>query len=73
MLATTSKPKVDVLKSNEFNGMRSAKVVEKFLWGMEQYFHAKGIIDDATKVNIAIMYFTNVSLLWWHHRSIDER
>lgn len=30
-------------------------------------------MDDATKVNIIAMYFTDATLLWWHHRSIDER
>ncbi|KAA3461249.1 reverse transcriptase [Gossypium australe] len=49
VLATTPKPKVEVPKMKEFNGMRSAKDVDYFLWGIEQYFRAKGILDDATK------------------------
>ncbi|KAH1072521.1 hypothetical protein J1N35_024849 [Gossypium stocksii] len=49
VLAATPKLKLDVLKPKEFNGMRSAKDVDKFLWGMAQYFHSKGIIDDASK------------------------
>ncbi|MBA0628934.1 hypothetical protein Godav_023564 [Gossypium davidsonii] len=45
-------------------------IVEK---RMEQYFCAKGITDDATKVNTTTMYFTTIALLWWHHRSVDEK
>ncbi|KAK5774812.1 hypothetical protein PVK06_042671 [Gossypium arboreum] len=58
VLAATPKLNVDVSKPKEFNGMRSAKDVDKFLWGMGQYFHAKRTIDDATKRR---------------HRSIDEK
>ncbi|KAH1082047.1 hypothetical protein J1N35_021808 [Gossypium stocksii] len=32
-----------------------------------------GIEDDATKVNIASIYFTDVALLWWRRRLIDEK
>ncbi|MBA0744609.1 hypothetical protein Gogos_007224 [Gossypium gossypioides] len=32
---------------------------------MENYFHAKGIVDDAVKVNTASMFLTNIALLWW--------
>ncbi|KAK5775194.1 hypothetical protein PVK06_043063 [Gossypium arboreum] len=41
MLATAPKHKVDVLKLKEFMGMRSARFVDNFLWGMEKYFCAK--------------------------------
>ncbi|KAH1113655.1 hypothetical protein J1N35_007033 [Gossypium stocksii] len=36
-----------VLKPKEFVGTRSACDVDNFLWRMENYFHAKGIVDDA--------------------------
>lgn len=32
-----------------------------------------GTNDDATKVDIASMYFIGVTHLWWHSRSIDEK
>ncbi|MBA0582061.1 hypothetical protein Gorai_024213, partial [Gossypium raimondii] len=32
-----------------------------------------GIEDDATKVNIVAIYFTNVTLLWWCRKSTDEK
>ncbi|MBA0620195.1 hypothetical protein Godav_005956 [Gossypium davidsonii] len=40
--------KVDVLNPKEFIGTRSARYVDNFLWRMEKYFCAKGIMDDAT-------------------------
>ncbi|MBA0880540.1 hypothetical protein Goshw_011999, partial [Gossypium schwendimanii] len=38
-----------VPKSKEFAGTRSACDVDNFLWRMEHYFRAKGIVDDAIK------------------------
>ncbi|MFQ6645031.1 hypothetical protein Gotur_019196 [Gossypium turneri] len=53
----------DVPKPKEFVGTRSACDVNNFLWRMEHYFHAKGIVDDADKVNIASMFLTDIALL----------
>ncbi|MBA0561639.1 hypothetical protein Golob_018447 [Gossypium lobatum] len=32
---------------------------------MENYFRAKGIMDGAVKVNIASMFLTDITFLWW--------
>ncbi|MBA0612516.1 hypothetical protein Godav_013112, partial [Gossypium davidsonii] len=73
-LATVaSKPSVDVPKPNEFKGTRSIRDVDNFLWGIEQYFRAKGIMEDVTKVTTAAMYLIDVALLWWRRRSTDVR
>ncbi|KAK5842759.1 hypothetical protein PVK06_005150 [Gossypium arboreum] len=63
----------DVLKSKEFAGTRSAYDVDNFLWRIENYFHAKGILDDAVKVNTASMFITNIALLWWRGRITGKR
>ncbi|KAH1073345.1 hypothetical protein J1N35_025673 [Gossypium stocksii] len=63
VLTAAPKPKVDIPKPKEFKRIRSTKDVDNFLCGMEQYFHAKGIMDDTTNVNIVVMYFTDVTLL----------
>ncbi|KAK8359086.1 hypothetical protein V6Z12_A04G071500 [Gossypium hirsutum] len=73
LAAVAPKPSVDVPKPKEFKGTRSTRDVDNFLWGVEQYFCAKGITDDATKVIIAAMYLTDVALLCWHRRSTDVR
>ena len=73
VLAVTSKHRIEIPKPKEFKGTRSAKDLDNFLWGMEQYFRAMGIEDDATKVNTGSMYFTDVALLWWHRRCNNEK
>ncbi|MFQ6653666.1 hypothetical protein Gotur_024943, partial [Gossypium turneri] len=40
---------------------------------MEHYFRAKGIVDDADKVNTASMFLTDIALLWWRGRTTDKR
>ncbi|KAL3524836.1 hypothetical protein ACH5RR_013208 [Cinchona calisaya] len=62
----------DAPKPKEFNGHREAKVVDNFLWSMEQYFRNARIRIDEQKVNLASSYLTDYALLWWRHRS-DNR
>ncbi|MBA0852323.1 hypothetical protein Goshw_003946, partial [Gossypium schwendimanii] len=40
---------------------------------MENYFHAKGIVDDAVKVNTASIFLTDIVLLWWQCKTTDKR
>ncbi|MFQ6640103.1 hypothetical protein Gotur_015263 [Gossypium turneri] len=63
----------DVPKPKEFAGTRSACDVDNLLWRMEHYFRAKGIMDDAVKVNTASMFLTDIVLLWWRGRTTDKR
>ena len=44
--------RVDVPKPKPFTGSRSAKDVDNFVWGMEQYFRVAGTTEDA-KVSTA--------------------
>ncbi|MBA0877119.1 hypothetical protein Goshw_022262 [Gossypium schwendimanii] len=55
----------DVPKPKEFVGIMSVCDVENFLWMMENYFRAKGIVDDVVKVNTDSMFLTDIALLWW--------
>ncbi|MFQ6630505.1 hypothetical protein Gotur_009118 [Gossypium turneri] len=63
----------DVPKPKEFVGTRSTCDVDNFLWRMENYFRAKGIMDDAVKVNTASIFLTGIALLWWRGRTTDKR
>ncbi|XP_039033835.1 uncharacterized protein LOC120169792 [Hibiscus syriacus] len=49
--ATTIAPKTlgDIPKPEKFKGSRSAQDVENFLWGLDQYFAATYITEDAKK------------------------
>ncbi|XP_040942311.1 uncharacterized protein [Gossypium hirsutum] len=49
LAAAAPKPNIDVPKPKEFKGTSSARDVDNFLWGIEQYFCAKGITEDVTK------------------------
>ncbi|MBA0871051.1 hypothetical protein Goshw_020653, partial [Gossypium schwendimanii] len=40
---------------------------------IENYFYAKGITDDAVKVNTPSMFLTNIEFLWWRDRTTDKR
>ncbi|MBA0686570.1 hypothetical protein Goari_014168 [Gossypium aridum] len=40
---------------------------------MENYFRAKGIMDDAGKVNTASMFLIDIAVLWWRDRNTDKR
>ncbi|MBA0575264.1 hypothetical protein Golob_007043 [Gossypium lobatum] len=40
---------------------------------MENYFCAKGIMDDAVKVNTASKFLTDITLLWWRGRTTNKR
>ncbi|MBA0638152.1 hypothetical protein Godav_024662 [Gossypium davidsonii] len=73
LAAIALKPNIDVPKPKEFKGSRSTRDVDNFLWGIEQYFRAKGITEDVTKVTTVAMYLSDVALLWWCHRSTNVR
>ena len=63
--------RVDVPKPKTFNGIRNAREVENFLWGLEQYFEATGITDHASKIRTAAMYLSGTTMLWWRRRHGD--
>ena len=49
--------KVKVLEPKHFNGARSAKDLENFVWDIEQYFKAAKV-PDQEKVTITSMYLS---------------
>ncbi|KAE8734320.1 hypothetical protein F3Y22_tig00000773pilonHSYRG00160 [Hibiscus syriacus] len=63
----------DIPKPEKFKGSRSAQDVENFLWGLDQYFAAMSITEDAKKVNIASVYLSEVALMWWRRRCNDVK
>ncbi|KAE8692821.1 cytochrome P450 78A7-like [Hibiscus syriacus] len=69
----TPKALGDIPKLEKFKGTRSAQDVENFLWGLDQYFAATGITEDAKKVSIASVYLSEVALMWWRRRCNDVK
>ena len=64
---TNVPPKVRVLELKGFDGARSAKELENFLWDMEQLFRATQVADEE-KVSITGVYLLGDAKLWWRTR-----
>lgn len=51
--------KIDVPKTSSYKGSRNAKDIENFIWSLQQYFRALGIIDNALKIDHASLYLAD--------------
>ncbi|KAI5648405.1 hypothetical protein M9H77_34410 [Catharanthus roseus] len=71
--STVDPQRVDIPKPKSFAGTRNAREVDKFLWGLEQYFDAVGIIEEGAKIKSAALYLTDTAMLWWHRRQKDVK
>lgn len=45
----------------EFRGERRAQDVENFLWKMDDYFDHENVVDEATKIRMALMYLSDTA------------
>ncbi|KAF7807841.1 Transposon Tf2-2 polyprotein [Senna tora] len=68
---TPTPSKLDIPKPKFYKGARNAKELDNFLWGMEQYFKALGITEDASKIDTATLYLDDTSRMWWRRRQWD--
>lgn len=55
--------RVQVPKPNAFRGTRNARDIENFLWSLEQYFRALGIVKDARKIDPAPQYLADIAMV----------
>ena len=60
-----------VLDPKPYQGSRSSKELENFLWDVEQYFRAVDIPEEE-KVSITSMYLTGDAMLWWRTVQLDS-
>ncbi|TXG58367.1 hypothetical protein EZV62_016196 [Acer yangbiense] len=51
---------------------RKAMKVENFLFGLEQYFEANGVRDDATRITNAPTFLLESAQLWWRLKHGDS-
>ncbi|XP_048235888.1 uncharacterized protein LOC125371304 [Ricinus communis] len=65
--------KVDAPKPKAYGGARSAREIDNFLWSLERYFDAVGIVDGATKVKSVSLYLSDIATIWWRHRCEDVK
>ncbi|KAF7828548.1 Transposon Ty3-I Gag-Pol polyprotein [Senna tora] len=68
---TPTPSKLDIPKPKFYKGARNAKELDNFLWGVEQYFKALGITEDASKIDTATLYLYDTARMWWRRRQGD--
>jgi len=56
-----------------FHGAKSIREIGNFLWGLEAYFGAMDIEDDAQKVSNAAFFLKDIAFVWWHPRCDEVR
>ena len=63
--------KVKVPEPKPFNGARSVKDLENFLWDMEQCFKVASVLDQEM-ITITSMYLSGDAKLWWRTHVEDD-
>ncbi|KAI5652529.1 hypothetical protein M9H77_29716 [Catharanthus roseus] len=61
--STVEPRRVDIPRPKSFAGTRNAREVDNFLWGLEQYFDAVGILEEGAKIKSAAFYLTDTAML----------
>ena len=54
-----------------FKGVRNAQEVENFLWHLENYFKCNRVRSDVNKINTAVLYLSDMAMLWWRRKDSD--
>lgn len=63
--------KFKILEPKTFSGNRDAKELGNFIFDMEQYFQASGIVSEKIKVTLASMHLSNNVKVWWRSKVND--
>jgi len=67
-IQVSTTPKRNELRPPTYNGARSARKINNFIWGLEAFFEAGGIKDETQKVNNVGFTLKNIVLVWWCSR-----
>ena len=51
-----------------FKGVRDAQEVENFLWHLENYFNCNRVKNDENKINIVVLYLSEMAMFWWRRK-----
>ena len=54
-----------------FKGVCDAQELENFLWHLENYFKCNGLKSDESKINTAVLYLSEMAMLWWRRNEAD--
>ncbi|XP_049394675.1 uncharacterized protein LOC125858961 [Solanum stenotomum] len=63
--------RVEAPKPPMFKGVRDAQEVENFLWHLENYFKCNGLKSDESKINTAVLYLSEMAMLWWRRKEAE--
>ena len=63
--------KIKIPELKPFCGARDGKVLENFIFDIEQYFEATNTITEEVKVTLATMHLSDDTKLWWRSRYVD--
>jgi len=66
-------PKGNVLQHLTYNGARNARKIDNFFCGLEAYFGAMVIEDEAQKVCNTSFSLKDITLVWQCHRGDDAK
>ncbi|TXG53264.1 hypothetical protein EZV62_022433 [Acer yangbiense] len=70
--ATTSTNTIQVPKPSTYSGNWKAMEVEIFLFGLEQYFEAKGVRDNATRIANAPVFLRESARVELERRNVQD-
>ncbi|KAG9444744.1 hypothetical protein H6P81_016084 [Aristolochia fimbriata] len=72
---TTSQPsssdKIKVPRPKVYDGTRDPKVIDNFLWQVEQYLLVSNVHGDEHMIMGASMFLVDDAILWWRRRTGD--
>ncbi|KAG9445514.1 hypothetical protein H6P81_011642 [Aristolochia fimbriata] len=67
-----SKPtRVKVPEPKVYDGVRHAKVIDNFLWQVEEHLKASGVNEEVRKVKGTTLFLAGDALLWWRRNALD--
>ena len=61
--------KVEAPKPAMFKGVHDTQEVENFLSHLENYFKCNRLKSDESKINTAVLYLSEMVMLWWRRKS----
>ncbi|KAG9450106.1 hypothetical protein H6P81_010071 [Aristolochia fimbriata] len=67
----SSSDKLKVPKPKVYDGTRDPKVIDNFLWQVEQYLSVSGVHGDEHMIMGASMFLVDDAILWWRRRTGD--
>ncbi|KAH9727005.1 hypothetical protein KPL70_008489 [Citrus sinensis] len=59
---------INVPKPDTYDGTRNTTIMDNFLFGLDQFFDAMGVRDEASKVGTVPTYLRGTAQLWWRHK-----